>query len=111
MSARTAEGSLTEAVQLSIRRQCVLLGMARSGVYRPPSAATNDNNLVLRRQIDELFTAWPFHVVLSAESTSAAPRSPFSTVARWVFAPSEWRACADILRDRFLPLRAGRPIL
>jgi putative transposase len=24
---------------LSIRRQCTLLGIARSGVYRPPSAA------------------------------------------------------------------------
>jgi putative transposase len=43
----------------SIRRQCELLGLARSGVYRPPPAA-NDNDLVLMRRIDELFTAWPF---------------------------------------------------
>jgi putative transposase len=28
--------------QLSIRRQCELLGLARSGLYRPPVAA-NDN--------------------------------------------------------------------
>ena len=46
-------------VRLSIRRQCVLLGVARSGVYRPPRPA-NDNDLALTRQIDELFTAWPF---------------------------------------------------
>src|SRR5258708_33988915 len=45
--------------QLSIRRQCSLLGLARSGVYRPPRPAT-DNALALMRRIDELFTAWPF---------------------------------------------------
>jgi putative transposase len=44
---------------LSIRRQCALLGIARSGVYRPPPAA-NDNDLTVMRRIDELFTAWPF---------------------------------------------------
>ena len=43
----------------SIRRQCVLLGVARSGVYRQPPPA-NDNDLALMRRIDELFTAWPF---------------------------------------------------
>jgi len=44
---------------LSLRRQCVLLGLARSGVYRPPKPA-NDNELALMRRLDELFTAWPF---------------------------------------------------
>ena len=44
---------------LSIRRQCELLGLARSGVYRAPPPA-NDNDLALMRRIDELFTAWPF---------------------------------------------------
>jgi putative transposase len=43
----------------SIRRQCGLLGVARSGVYRQASPA-NDNDLALMRQLDELFTAWPF---------------------------------------------------
>ena len=47
------------AASLSIRRQCALLGVARSGVYRPPRPA-NDNDLALMRRIDELFTAWPF---------------------------------------------------
>ena len=43
----------------SIRRQCALLGVARSGVYRqrPPA---NDNDLALMRRLDELYTAWPF---------------------------------------------------
>jgi putative transposase len=44
---------------LSIRRQCALLGIARSGVYRPAPAA-NDDDLALMRWIDELFTSWPF---------------------------------------------------
>ena len=44
---------------LSLRRQCALLGVARSGVYRPRKPA-NDNDAALMRQIDELFTAWPF---------------------------------------------------
>jgi hypothetical protein len=43
----------------SIRKQCELLGIARSGVYRKPPPA-NDNDLALMRRIDELFTAWPF---------------------------------------------------
>lgn len=45
--------------RLSIRRQCALLGVARSGVYRPLRPA-NDNDLALTRRIDDLFTAWPF---------------------------------------------------
>ena len=45
--------------RLSVRRQCAMLGIARSGVYRRPSAA-NDDDLALLRRIDELFTRWPF---------------------------------------------------
>jgi putative transposase len=44
---------------LSIRKQCGLLGVARSSLYRPPRPA-NDDDLALMRRIDELFTAWPF---------------------------------------------------
>lgn len=44
---------------LSIRRQCDLLEIARSGVYRPPRPG-NDNDLGLMRRLDELFTQWPF---------------------------------------------------
>jgi putative transposase len=44
---------------VSIRRQCTLLSLARSGVYRmqPPA---NDEDVALVRAIDELFTALPF---------------------------------------------------
>jgi putative transposase len=45
--------------RLSVRRQCALLSLARSGVYRPPRP-TDENDLALMRRIDELFTAWPF---------------------------------------------------
>jgi len=44
---------------LSVRRQCVLLSVARSGVYRA-SRPANDDDIALMRAIDELFTAWPF---------------------------------------------------
>jgi putative transposase len=44
---------------LSVRRQCALLSMARSGVYRTARPA-NDNDASLMRRIDELYTAWPF---------------------------------------------------
>ena len=44
---------------LSVRRQCALLGIARSGAYRRPRPA-NDNELALMRRLDELFLRWPF---------------------------------------------------
>src|SRR6201989_144904 len=60
MSTPDRRGMLDRAYQaLSIRRQCLLLGIARSGVYRPPRPA-NDNALALMQRIDELFPAWPF---------------------------------------------------
>ncbi len=46
-------------VKLSIRRQCSLLGLARSGVYRPSKAA-NDDDLAVMRRLDQLFLAHPF---------------------------------------------------
>jgi putative transposase len=44
---------------LSIRRQCTLLNIARSGVYRP-TPANDDDDLALMRRIDELFMRFPF---------------------------------------------------
>jgi len=35
---------------LSVRRQCQLLGVVRSGVYRPPPTANDDDDLVLMRR-------------------------------------------------------------
>src|SRR3954463_1825184 len=45
--------------ELSVRRQCTLLSLARSGVYRPVAAA-DETDLALMRRIDELFLAHPF---------------------------------------------------
>jgi putative transposase len=45
--------------KLSIRRQCQLLSIARSGVYRPRHS-TGEDDLALMRRLDELFTKWPF---------------------------------------------------
>lgn len=44
---------------LSIRRQCQLLSLSRSGVYRP-KPAPDDDDLALMRRLDELYTAHPF---------------------------------------------------
>ncbi len=39
---------------VSVRRQCALLNVARSGVYRPQPEASADD-LILMRRIDELY--------------------------------------------------------
>ena len=43
---------------LSVRRQCELLHLARSGVYRP-EPVTSADDLALMRRIDELHLKWP----------------------------------------------------
>ena len=45
---------------LSVRRQCVLLNLARSGVYRS-TPTTDADDLALMRRIDELHLKWPFY--------------------------------------------------
>ena len=45
---------------LSVRRQCALLNLARSGVYRP-GPVTDADDLALMRRIDELHLKWPFY--------------------------------------------------
>jgi putative transposase len=76
MSKADREGMLDwDHPKLSVRRQCALLGLARSGVYRPKALA-NDNELAVMRRLDELFTAHPFlgsrrmAAMLRAEGTS-----------------------------------------
>lgn len=59
MSAPDRRALIDRGASLSIRRQCVLLGVARAGVYRVPHPA-NDNDLLLMRRLDELYMAWPF---------------------------------------------------
>jgi putative transposase len=63
---------------LSVRRQCALVGVARSGVYRARKPA-NDNNAGLIRRIDELFTAWPF---LGSRRMAAMLRAEGASVNR-----------------------------
>ena len=45
---------------LSVRRQCALLNLARSGVYRP-APVTGADDLAMMRRIDELHLKWPFY--------------------------------------------------
>ena len=45
---------------LSVRRQCALVGVARSGIYRPKPVAEADD-LAVMRHIDELHLELPFY--------------------------------------------------
>ena len=47
-------------VDLSVRRQCALLNLARSGVYRP-KPVIEAGDLALMRRIDELHLELPFY--------------------------------------------------
>ena len=79
MSAADRRAMLERADRaLSLRRQCALLGVARSGVYRPRRPA-NDNDAALMRRIDELFTAWPF---LGSRRMTAMLRAEGASVNR-----------------------------
>src|SRR6186997_3021423 len=46
--------------ELSVRRQCELLGLSRSSLYYEPGGE-RDENLRLMRTIDEQYTACPFY--------------------------------------------------
>ena len=48
-----------EHAEISVRRQCDLLGVNRSGLYYQP-AAESEENLMLMRLIDEEYTRHPF---------------------------------------------------
>lgn len=48
---------------LSVRRQCVLLGLNRSSLYYQP-AGESDYNLMLMRELDEQYTRTPFYGVV-----------------------------------------------
>ena len=45
---------------LSLRRQCELLGVSRSGLYYEP-VGTSAEELALMRRIDEIHLKWPFY--------------------------------------------------
>ena len=51
-----------EHPSLSVRRQCQLLDLARSGLYYEPRGESPEN-LALMRLIDETYTRWPFYGV------------------------------------------------
>ena len=79
MSAPDRRAMLDRADEaLSVRRQCALPSVARSGVYRTRKPA-NDNDTALMRRIDELFTAWPF---LGSRRMTAMLRAEGVTVNR-----------------------------
>src|SRR5512145_701108 len=46
--------------EISVRRQCELLGIHRSGLYYEP-VGESEENLVLMRMLDEQYTRTPFY--------------------------------------------------
>ena len=46
--------------QISLRRQCELLAVGRSGLYYEP-VGTSAEELALMRRIDEIHLEWPFY--------------------------------------------------
>ena len=62
MSVAEKRGSIDPAhPQLSILRQCELLGLPRASYYRPAGAGETAENLGLMRLIDEEYTRHPFY--------------------------------------------------
>lgn len=51
---------MAPCAELSLRRQCELVGIARSGYYYEPVAETAEN-LALMRRLDELHLAHPVY--------------------------------------------------
>jgi putative transposase len=66
------------AEDLSVRRQCALLNVARSGVYRPKPEPSADD-LALMRRIDELYLEKPFYG--SRRMTSTSTRKAVGSIA------------------------------
>ena len=115
--------------ELSIRRQCEMLGVARSGVYCKPRPV-NDNDLEAMRRIDALFTARPFFGArriartLSEEGfpidrkRAAATDAADGRSRRWVHAPDDQAGAGaqdlslSLARpdDRPAEPRCGRPM-
>ena len=48
--------------KISVRRQCALLGISRSGLYYEPGGP-NEEDLLLMRLLDEQYTRTPFYGV------------------------------------------------
>jgi putative transposase len=46
--------------ELSVSRQCALVGLARATAYYTPSGESAEN-LAVMRHLDELYTRWPFY--------------------------------------------------
>jgi hypothetical protein len=90
MSASDRRSRLDRAhPELSIRRQCAMLGLARSGVYRKTRPA-NDNDLEAMRRIDapqrrgHLYFALTALTARSADrATSSSERSPRPRSRLW----------------------------
>ena len=77
--------------QVSVRRQCELLGVSRSGLYYAPEP-TEPEQLSLMRRIDELHLKYPFYG--SRKISDALRKEGCQTPPSWGqvlrFSPTSW---------------------
>jgi putative transposase len=66
---------------LSIRRQCELLSVSRSGLYYEP-VPTSAEELALMRRMDERHLKWPFHGSRKVSQALAVKCSAASFIRR-----------------------------
>lgn len=50
-----------EHENISITRQCELIGISRSGLYYEPKAEDTPEDITIKREIDEIYTRFPFY--------------------------------------------------
>ena len=50
-----------EHPELSVRRQCELIGLSRASYYRPVMHTESEENVELMHRIDEVYTRYPFY--------------------------------------------------
>ena len=66
--------------EISVRRQCELLGLNRSGLYYEPVVGPSAEEIALCHRLDEMYTAHPFYGVrrmtgaLRREGVSVNPK-------------------------------------
>jgi putative transposase len=57
-----------EGSELSVMVQCELLSLNRSGLYYIPRG-NSEHDLLIKRRIDEVYTAWPFYGIRKITAT------------------------------------------
>jgi hypothetical protein len=88
-------------VDLSVRRQCALLNLARSGVYRPKPVIEAGDLALMRRIVPEQFGGW--------KNTHRRFRPPGQDRGMTESASTLGRGCQQLIRHDRRHHRPGAP--